>query len=48
MVEHAGQLDIRTIDLPARDLVRRVEALDALAGDPPVLRVFERHVLRRL
>jgi hypothetical protein len=47
-VEHAGQLEIRTVDLLARDLVRRVQALEALARDLPVLRVLERHVFRRL
>ena len=35
-VEHAVQLEIRTVDLLARDLVRRVQALEALARDLPV------------
>ncbi len=47
-VQHAGQLDVRAIDLLAVELVDRVEPLHRLAGDGPVLRILEGDVLRRL
>src|SRR5262249_18748500 len=46
--EHSGQLEIGAVDLLAGNLVHGVEALDALAGDLPILRILERDVLRRL
>ena len=46
-VEHAGQLQVHTVDLRARDLVRRIEPCQPLAGELPVLRILERHVGRR-
>src|SRR3712207_8651571 len=43
-----GQLQVDAVDLLARELVRRIEPLERLASDRPVLRRLERHVLRRL
>src|SRR5205085_11908244 len=44
-VEHAGQLDVDGVDLLACELFDGVEALHALAGDLPVLRVLQLDVL---
>ncbi len=46
-VEHARQLDVDAIHHLAGSLVERVEALDALADDRPILRILERHILGR-
>ncbi len=45
--QHARQLQVHAVDELARQLVGRVEALHALAGDLPVLDVLELHFLRR-
>ena len=45
--EHAGHLDVDAVDLLAGQLVGGIEALDAFAGDLPVLRVLELDLLRR-
>ena len=47
-VEHPRHGVIHAVDLLARDLVDRVEPLQRLARDLPVLRVLEFHVLGRL
>ena len=44
--QHAGHLDVDAVDLLAGELVGGVEALEALAGDLPVLGVLELDVLR--
>src|SRR5262249_25000331 len=47
-VEHAWQSEIDSIDQLAGELVGGVEALNPLAGNLPVLRILELHILRRL
>ena len=46
--QHVGELDIDAVNLLAGQLVIGVEPLEALAGDLPVLDVFELDLLRRL
>ena len=44
-VQHVGLADVDAEDHLADDLVRGVEPLERLAGDRPVLWIFQRHVL---
>ena len=46
--QHAGHREVDAVDLLAGDLVERVEPLQRLAGDRPVLRILELHFLGRL
>ncbi len=46
--QHAREGEIDTVDLPAGDLVERVEPLQRLAGDRPVLGILELHRPGRL
>src|SRR5262249_30975042 len=46
-VEHAGQLQIRAVDLGAGDLSHRIEALHRLADELPVHGVLQRDLGRR-
>ena len=43
--QHAGQLQIQTVNLRSGELGRGVETLERFAGDLPVLRILERHIL---
>src|SRR6266568_3801574 len=46
-VDHAGKLRVDAIADAAGDDVGDIDTLDRLAGDLPVLRILERHFLRR-
>src|SRR5262249_18633429 len=43
--EHPGQLHVQTVNMLAGDLGRGVEPLEWLAGDLPILRILQYHVL---
>ena len=46
--QHAGEFQIEAVDLLTGEFGRGIEASERLAGNLPVLGIFERHVLRWL